>query len=112
VTDAFSTSPGSGPRSWETRYYVCSRLASAAAFAEAIRGHGGIENCVPYIKDVTLREDASALSGLNYWVEALESDSSILGCELPIDAFLQRISLHFPGLGLVAQCFDVWNTPV
>jgi hypothetical protein len=49
----------------------------------------------------------SALSGSNYWIEALESDASIFGCELPIDAFLQRLSLHFPGFGLVAHCFDV-----
>ena len=41
--------------------HVCSRLDSATAFAEALRGHWGIENRVHYVKDVTLHEDASRL---------------------------------------------------
>lgn len=61
LTDAFSTQTGRWQRSRETRYYVCSCLHSAAAFAEAIRGHWGIENRVHYVKDVTLQEDASRI---------------------------------------------------
>jgi predicted transposase YbfD/YdcC len=61
LTDAFCTQTGRWRRTHETRYYVCSRLASAAVFATAIRGHWGIENRVHYVKDVTLREDASRL---------------------------------------------------
>jgi predicted transposase YbfD/YdcC len=61
LTDAFSTHPGRWQRSRQTRYYVCSRLASAAVLAQAIRGHGGIENRVHYGKDLTLQEDARRL---------------------------------------------------
>jgi hypothetical protein len=58
LTDTFNTASGGWRGSRETRYDVCSRLASAAVLAQAIRGHGGIENRVPYVKDVTLQEDA------------------------------------------------------
>jgi predicted transposase YbfD/YdcC len=61
VTDAFSTPTGRWQRSRETRYYAGSRLASAETLAEAIRGHGGSENRVPSVKDLTRREDASRI---------------------------------------------------
>jgi predicted transposase YbfD/YdcC len=61
VTDTFSTKTAHWKLSRETRYYVCSRTASAEVLAHAIRGHWGIENQGHYVKDVTLREDASRI---------------------------------------------------
>lgn len=61
LTDTFSTKTGHWKPSRERRYYLCSRLASAKVLAQAIRGHWGIENQVHYVKDVTLREDASRI---------------------------------------------------
>jgi len=44
-------------------YYICSlKEADAAALAEAIRGHWGIENRVHWEKDVTLGEDRNGIS--------------------------------------------------
>jgi predicted transposase YbfD/YdcC len=44
--------------SCETRYYICSRYLSGKRFAEAVRGHWGIES-MHWTLDVTFREDDS-----------------------------------------------------
>ena len=41
----------------ETRYYILSRLITAAEFAGAVRGHWGIENNLHWQLDVSFRED-------------------------------------------------------
>ena len=46
-----------GHESVEARYYILSRLISAREFAEAVRGHWGIENNLHWQLDVSFRED-------------------------------------------------------
>jgi predicted transposase YbfD/YdcC len=46
-----------GRESVEARYYILSRLISAREFAEAVRGHWGIENNLHWQLDVSFRED-------------------------------------------------------
>ena len=41
----------------ETRFYILSRYLSGRRFAEAVRGHWGIENNLHWQLDVTFRED-------------------------------------------------------
>jgi len=48
-------------RSVEDRYYLLSRPLTAAAFGDAARSHGGIENRVHWVLDVTLHEDQSRI---------------------------------------------------
>ena len=43
----------------ETRYFIGSREASARAYAEAFRGHWGIENNLHWQLDITFGEDNS-----------------------------------------------------
>jgi predicted transposase YbfD/YdcC len=47
-----------GRETCETRYYICSRYLSGKRFAEAVRGHWGIES-MHWTLDVTFREDDS-----------------------------------------------------
>jgi predicted transposase YbfD/YdcC len=46
-----------GRASMETRYYILSRLITVQEFAEAVRGHWGIENNLHWQLDVSFRED-------------------------------------------------------
>jgi predicted transposase YbfD/YdcC len=46
-----------GRASIETRYYILSRLIAVQEFAEAVRGHWGIENNLHWQLDVSFRED-------------------------------------------------------
>jgi predicted transposase YbfD/YdcC len=46
-----------GRASLETRYYILSRLVSVQEFADAVRGHWGIENNLHWQLDVSFRED-------------------------------------------------------
>jgi len=60
-TDCFDTRTGNWKRRTETAYYVASKTHSAEVFAQAIRGHWGVENRNHYVRDVTLGEDASRI---------------------------------------------------
>jgi predicted transposase YbfD/YdcC len=48
---------GRGHHSLESRYYILSRVLTATDFAEAVRGHWGIENNLHWQLDVSFRED-------------------------------------------------------
>lgn len=45
----------------QTSYYISSLAASAAQFAQLIRGHWGIENRLHWVKDVVFQEDSLPL---------------------------------------------------
>ena len=46
-----------GRASDDVRYYIASRYMSGKQFAEAVRGHWGIENRLHWQLDVTFQED-------------------------------------------------------
>jgi predicted transposase YbfD/YdcC len=46
-----------GKETCEVRYYILSRYVSGRRFAEAVRGHWSIENCLHWQLDVTFQED-------------------------------------------------------
>ena len=52
------TQHADGRQTCEMRYYICSRYLSSKRFAEAVRGHWGIES-MHWTLDVTFREDDS-----------------------------------------------------
>lgn len=43
----------------QTAFYVCQIALDAKAFGQAVRNHWRIENCNPYLRDVTFGEDGS-----------------------------------------------------
>jgi predicted transposase YbfD/YdcC len=52
-----STTLRNGKESSEIRYYILSKYLSARRFAQAVRGHWGIENRLHWQLDVTFQED-------------------------------------------------------
>jgi hypothetical protein len=56
-----SASTGLWTKREETAWYVSSASFSAKVFADAIRGHWGIENCSHHVRDVTMAEDRSRI---------------------------------------------------
>jgi predicted transposase YbfD/YdcC len=61
--DVFHTKSGEWRETQETGYYVSDRepTVSAQSYAQAVRGHGSIENRQHYVRDVTLGEDRSRI---------------------------------------------------
>lgn len=55
---ATRTAVGGGPTQTDTRYYLSSRQASAAAFQGYVRRHWGVENRLHWVLDVVFGEDA------------------------------------------------------
>ena len=51
-----------GRESMESRYYILSRLLPVRKFADAVRGHWGIENNLHWQLDVSFREDECRVS--------------------------------------------------
>jgi len=51
------TERADGEQSADVRYYITSRYLSGEKFAEAVRGHWRIENCLHWQLDVTFGED-------------------------------------------------------
>ena len=54
-----------GQTSYEDRYFIGSRRASARCYGQALRGHWRVENCLHWQLDVTFREDDSRIRDRN-----------------------------------------------
>jgi predicted transposase YbfD/YdcC len=54
---AMNVTERDGQETWEVRYYILSTFPNARRFAEAVRGHWGIENNLHWQLDVTFGED-------------------------------------------------------
>lgn len=54
-----------GKRFQQTNYYISSLATSAVEFAQGIREHWGIENCLHWVKDVIFGEDAAPFRNYN-----------------------------------------------
>ena len=58
---AISYARRNGKESYDMRYYILSKPLSGQQFAEAVRGHWGIENHLHWQLDVTFNEDHSRI---------------------------------------------------
>ncbi len=55
------TTHADGTQTHDTRYYIVSRYLTGKKFAEAVRGHWGIENALHWQLDVTFGEDQCSI---------------------------------------------------
>lgn len=55
----------SGKQYLQTNYYISSLVSRAITFADGIRGHWGIENCLHWVKDVIAGVDAAPFNNYN-----------------------------------------------
>ena len=60
-TEVFETTRAAWVVRKETAWYVCTKELCAQEAAQAVRDHWQIENALHYVRDVTMREDASRI---------------------------------------------------